>query len=138
MSALTPIDRETIRVIAEDRWTAALVNRDLDGLLALCADDVVYMPADHAALHGHDELRQWLSAFPPVAGMTQPIEWLDGTSEHATARVSAAVSHPTASSRTSRWAAWSSTRTHAAATPSSRTTASAAASTPDRTGNGRL
>ena len=88
MSQLTPIDRETIRIIAEDRWTTALVKRDVDGLLALCADDVVYMPADHAALHGRDELRQWLSAFPPVASMTQPIEWLDGTSEHATARVS--------------------------------------------------
>ena len=87
-AALTPTDRETIRVIAEDHWTAALVNRDLDRLLALCAADVVYMPADHPALHGHAELRAWLAAFPPVASMTQPIEWLEGTSDHATARVS--------------------------------------------------
>ena len=89
--ALTPIDRETIRVIAEDHWTTALVERDLDRLLALCADDVVYMPADHAALHGRAQLREWLAAFPPVASMTQPIEWLDGTSAHATARVSFTV-----------------------------------------------
>jgi ketosteroid isomerase-like protein len=87
-TALTPIDRETIRVIAEDHWTTALVSGDVDRLLALCAADVVYMPADHAALHGHDELRRWLSAFPRVASMTQPIEWLDGTSQQATARVS--------------------------------------------------
>lgn len=87
-AALTPTDRETIRIIAEDHWTNALVSGDVDRLLALRADDVVYMPADHAALHGHVELRQWLAAFPRVASMTQPIEWLDGTSDHATARVS--------------------------------------------------
>ena len=86
--ALTPLDRETIRVIAEHHWTSALVARDLDRLLALCTDDVVYMPADHTALRGQAELRQWLAAFPPVASMTQPLEWLDGTTDHATARVS--------------------------------------------------
>ena len=87
-AALTPIDRATIRTLAEHDWTTALVNRDLDRLLALCADDIVYMPADHGALHGHDQLRQWLAAFPPIASMTQPIEWLDGTTTNATARVS--------------------------------------------------
>ena len=39
-AALTPLDRETIRVIAEHHWTTALVERDLDRLRALCTDDV--------------------------------------------------------------------------------------------------
>ncbi len=87
-AALTPLDRESIRVLAEHQWTEALVSRDLNRLLSLCADDIVYMPADHAALRGHDELRQWLTAFPPIASMTQPVEWLDGTTVNATARAS--------------------------------------------------
>jgi hypothetical protein len=51
-----------------------------------------------------------------------------------TARTSAAPSASTASSRTDGWVAWSSSQTQAAETPSSRTTASAAASIADRTG----
>ena len=87
-AALTPIDHATIRTLAEHHWTTALVNRDLDQLLALCADDIVYMPADHGVLRGHDQLRAWLAAFPPIASMTQPIEWLGGTTTNATVRVS--------------------------------------------------
>jgi ketosteroid isomerase-like protein len=59
-STLTKEDRETIRRLTEEEWTAAGLARDWDKALAMCAPDIVYMPADHAVLRGRAELRAWL------------------------------------------------------------------------------
>jgi ketosteroid isomerase-like protein len=85
-TSLTAGDRESIRALAEDRWTAALINHDLDGLSALCAEDLVYMPADHAPLYGRAEFAAWLAAFPRVVRMTQPVEAIDGGGDMAMVR----------------------------------------------------
>jgi ketosteroid isomerase-like protein len=85
-ASLTAGDREFIRALAEDRWTAALIARDLDGLSALCAEDLVYMPADHAALRGRAEFRAWLANFPRVVRMTQPVDAIEGGGDLAMVR----------------------------------------------------
>ena len=38
-------DERAIRRIVEDEWTRAILSRDFEGAIALCADDIVYMPA---------------------------------------------------------------------------------------------
>jgi ketosteroid isomerase-like protein len=70
-------DHERIKHLGEVEWTRALESGDVDQVLALCADDIVYMPADHRALHGHAELRQWLSTFPKVVRMSQPMHSIE-------------------------------------------------------------
>jgi ketosteroid isomerase-like protein len=74
---LTSDDRDRIKHIGEVEWTRALESGDAAQVLALCADDIVYMPADHPALHGHAELRQWLSTFPKVVRMRQPMHSIE-------------------------------------------------------------
>jgi ketosteroid isomerase-like protein len=75
--ALTSDDRERIKHLGEVEWTRALESGDAEQVLGLCADDIVYMPADHPALHGHAELRQWLSTFPRVVRMSQPMHSIE-------------------------------------------------------------
>ena len=77
-ASLTPGDRESIRALAEEHWTAAIVARDLDALTALCAEDLIYMPADHGALRGRQQFREWLATFPRIVRMTQPVETIEG------------------------------------------------------------
>lgn len=86
MSALSPEDRRTITRMAEDEWTAAALARDWGRAADLCADDVVYMPADHPALRGRAALRTWLDAFPPIKQFVQPIEVIDGWGDVAMSR----------------------------------------------------
>jgi ketosteroid isomerase-like protein len=84
--ALTADDRVTLRTLIERRWTAAMLARDSATLLAMCADDIVYMPVDHPALRGHAELRAWLEQFPPVKRVRQSFGDLDGNGTLATGR----------------------------------------------------
>jgi uncharacterized protein (TIGR02246 family) len=44
----------------------ALRARNWDGFLATFDDDVVFHPANGAALHGKDALRTWITSGPPV------------------------------------------------------------------------
>jgi ketosteroid isomerase-like protein len=85
-SALTAKDRETLRTLIEDAWTASCLARDWDKTIAMCAEDIVYMPADLPALRGHAELRSWLDQFPRMLKFTQPLEELEGDANLAVAR----------------------------------------------------
>jgi ketosteroid isomerase-like protein len=76
-TALIPDDRDRIKHLGEVEWTRALESGDVEQLLRLCADDIVYMPADHPVLHGHAELRQWLSTFPKIVRMSQPMHSIE-------------------------------------------------------------
>ena len=70
-------DDHLIRVMAERDWVDALRAGDVDRLLALCADDLVYMPADHPPLRGHDQFRAWVANFPRIREMAQPVEHIE-------------------------------------------------------------
>ena len=78
MTTLTPEDRNVIRQVTEEQWTTALLARDWSQLLAMCADDVVYMPADHPVLRGHAALRAWLDQFPRMLKFSQPLGTVEG------------------------------------------------------------
>jgi ketosteroid isomerase-like protein len=84
-SRLTVEDREAIRQFTEQEWTAATLARDWDRCLALCADDIMYMPADQPILRGHAALRDWLDKFPPIVEFTQPLEEVEGQNNLAIA-----------------------------------------------------
>jgi ketosteroid isomerase-like protein len=83
---LTIEDRETIRRLTEEEWTQGAVARDWDRLLAMCAEDIAYMPADQPIVHGHAALRNWLEQFPPILRLTQPLVALEGHGIFAIAR----------------------------------------------------
>ena len=90
-SALTERDRETLHAMAEREWTGAWLARDWNRVLAMCAEDVVYMPADHPVLHGKAELRDWLAQFPPTTRFSQPVERTEGSALLATVHARFAV-----------------------------------------------
>ena len=85
-STLAADDREILKTMIEDEWTAACLARDWDKTLAMCAEDIVYMPADLPALRGHAELRSWLENFPRILKFAQPLEELEGDARLAVAR----------------------------------------------------
>lgn len=89
--ALTREDREFIRQLVEQEFTEAAVSRDWARVLATLSPDVVYMPADHAPLHGHAAVREWFDQFPTIVSFTQPLEDLEGTGSMAVVRASFAV-----------------------------------------------
>jgi ketosteroid isomerase-like protein len=72
--------------MTERQWTAAMLARDWDTALAMCAPNVVYMPADHPVLHGHAALRGWFEQFPPILKFTQPLETVEAQGNLAIGR----------------------------------------------------
>lgn len=85
-STLTPDDVEQIRAMGEEHWVRASLARDWDKTLALCAPDIVYMPPDQPALHGHRALREWLEQFPTILEFAQPVEAIEGYADMAICR----------------------------------------------------
>jgi ketosteroid isomerase-like protein len=86
-SSLTAQDREILRDLIERQWTEAWLARDCEKLLAMCAADIAYMPADHPSLRGHAELRAWVEQFPKTLRFTQPLDQLEGDANRTVARV---------------------------------------------------
>ena len=60
--------------------------RDWEKVLAMCTEDIVYMPAGHPALRGRAELRAWLEQFPKTQTFAQPLSHLEGDANRAVAR----------------------------------------------------
>jgi ketosteroid isomerase-like protein len=89
--ALSAEDRERLRTLTEEQWTAAALTRDWDKLLAMCAPDIVYMPADQPALPGHSALQAWLDQFPRIVKFTQPLEQVEGQGDLAVGRATFAI-----------------------------------------------
>jgi ketosteroid isomerase-like protein len=87
-STLSPEDVEKIRTAVEQDWPQANLARNWDSALALCYPDIVYMPPDQPALHGHRALREWLDRFPPIIEFVQLLEAIDGHADSATCRFS--------------------------------------------------
>ncbi len=85
-SLLTAGDQDTIRDLVEQQWPSAWLARDLEKVLAMCTEDIVYMPADHPALRGQAELRAWLEQFPKTLKFTQPLTHVEGDAHRAVAR----------------------------------------------------
>ncbi len=90
-SGLTAGERDEIRAIIEKRWVAASLAKDLDTCLAMCADDIVYMPADQPAVRGRTALRTWLGQVPPILRMTQAVEQVEGAADRAFIRANVAI-----------------------------------------------
>ena len=91
MTTFTAEDREVIRQLTEEQWTAAVVARDWNKVLAMCATDVVYMPADHPVLRGQAALRAWFDQFPRLVKFRQPLETVEGQGDLAVSRSSFTV-----------------------------------------------
>jgi len=72
--------------MAEREWTAAMLHKAPEKAIAMCTEDVVYMPSDSAALYGHAALRGWLQQFPTLRRFTQPVEEIEGYGELAICR----------------------------------------------------
>jgi ketosteroid isomerase-like protein len=86
-STLTESDYEAIRSIVEDQWTAAGLAQEWDKALALCTDDIVYLPPGIPALVGKQALGEWLDQFPPISRFEQTIVEVGGTNTLAVTHI---------------------------------------------------
>jgi ketosteroid isomerase-like protein len=91
MTTLTTDDRNVIQRFTEAEWTTGMLTRDWSQILAMCADDIVYMPADHPVVRGHAALRAWLEQFPPIVRFSQPLGALEGQGDLAISHATFAV-----------------------------------------------
>ena len=65
-------------------WTKACLDRDWDGLLAMCTDDVVFAPPGEPPVSG-DKLRSWLDSFPIMKAFKFNVDRIDVGGDLATA-----------------------------------------------------
>ena len=83
MAEFTEGDRDTLRQMTERDWVDAALAREWDTSLAMCSDDLVYMPPDNPPLRGKAEARGFFDAFPPILQFTQSVEAISGDAELA-------------------------------------------------------
>jgi len=95
-------DHQAIQRVVEREWTAAILARDFERTIALCAEDVVYMPAGLPALHGRSALRAWLDTLSRIVGFEQPVQQLDGQGNLAVACAAFRIASDTDAGRVER------------------------------------
>ena len=91
MAELTDQDRAELREMIEQKWVATCKTRDWEACMALCTEDLVYMPPDHTVLHGKAETQAWLSQFPEMKNFTQELVDITGDTSLAVVRGTAKV-----------------------------------------------
>jgi ketosteroid isomerase-like protein len=83
-AGLTPTDVAAIRAMIEP-WTNACVGRDWDRLLALCTEDVTFLPPNEATVQGPG-VHRWLENFPTIKAMAIEIDHIEGAAQLACLR----------------------------------------------------
>jgi ketosteroid isomerase-like protein len=78
MPDLTPEDRDRLRSMTENEWVTACVSRDWDKAVALCTEDVNYMPPDSPWLHGRAAVAEFLNGFPEMEQLFQHVVKMAG------------------------------------------------------------
>ena len=73
MAELTQEDRDRLRTLTEVDWVAACNSSDWDAAVALCTEDVDYMPADVPWRRGRAEVKDFLSGFPEIVELSQKL-----------------------------------------------------------------
>ena len=95
MAAVTQENRDQLQTIVEDTWVKASLSSDWDTVTALCTEDIDYMPADTPLVHGRNELKEFLEAFPQMVEFSQTLVNATGDSSlcawHGTMAVSFVV-----------------------------------------------
>ena len=86
MAGLTDGDRAELREMCEEKWVACGLAQDWGAAMALCTDDLVYMPQDHPALMGREAAQGYLEGFPEMTAFTQQLIELFGDTELAVMR----------------------------------------------------
>ncbi len=54
-------------------WNRACIKRDWDALLAMCNDDIIFMPPGAPGVQGQ-AVRPWLDAIPPIKAMSWSVQ----------------------------------------------------------------
>jgi uncharacterized protein (TIGR02246 family) len=93
-TTLAPLSAADIDAIAATTqvFARSLVGRDFDTLLSLYAEDAVFMPPHHPAVHGRAALKTWLAAFPTVTLIDVRTDRIDGRGDLAYVRGSYTMS----------------------------------------------
>lgn len=83
----TGLSREDVAAIRANiqPWTRACLERDWDTLLAMCTDDIVFLPPNEPAAQG-DSVRPWLDNFPTIKAMEWDIDHVQGKADLACLR----------------------------------------------------
>ena len=83
MADLTQQDRDRLRTMTEGEWVDACVNGDWNAAVALCTEDIDYMPADSPWLRGRDQVKEFLTGFPDIVDMSQELLAIEGSTDLA-------------------------------------------------------
>jgi len=66
-------------------WTTACLDRDWDAALAMCTDDVVFMPPDEPTVQG-SAVRDWLERYPIMKQFEWDFDQIEGQGDLAFGR----------------------------------------------------
>ncbi len=84
-ASITDQDIATIRAM-RDPWIDACLERDWDALLAICTQDVAFLPPNEPITEGQAAGRAYLEAYPKMTAFTFEFTHIDGRGDLATAR----------------------------------------------------
>ncbi len=77
---LTAADIEANRALGQT-FAERLLAKDWDGVTQMYADSALLLPPNSAPIHGRAAIRDYLSAFPPVAAFTVTTDEVAGTAD---------------------------------------------------------
>jgi len=80
MPELTQQDQNGLRTMTENDWVTACSAGDWDAAVALCTEDVDYLPADSPWLRGRSEVSDFLNEFPELVEFSQSVVKVSGDS----------------------------------------------------------
>ena len=83
-TGVNPADETALRAFIAP-WAEACVQRDWGALLAMCTDDVIFLPPNEPAVQGPD-VRAWLETFPTIRGMTFDFDHIESSAALACGR----------------------------------------------------
>ena len=92
MAELTQEDRDTLNHHVSGLWVDAAMNADWEKSLAICSDDISYLPPDSPPLHGKDPMREFMVAFPAIHSVSQSIVKMWGDTSLVAAEFEISVS----------------------------------------------
>ncbi len=92
-TATTTLAQQDVTAIraTRDPWCQACVDRDWDGLLALCTKDVVFLPPDAPVAEGRAATRSYLETYPEMKTFTFNFTHIEGSGDLASARGNFAI-----------------------------------------------
>ncbi len=86
MTVDTENTTESLRTFTKE-WARLSIAGNLDGILSMITDDVVFLPPGQPLVEGKKAVLAWLNAFPPIKAFEPRVVEAESSADFAWARI---------------------------------------------------